>query len=465
MKIQMRKSNSLTVNERRVLFGIFLSLCLLPYPPFELERVSAIEKTNRTGTEANKFLEALANSNMKELNRQIDASIKSQLPASKLILLWHQLVQVKGKVQKRFNPRVETIGPYQIAYIPVQFQKELLDLKISYTPQGKVSGFFVAPHKKGYELAPYAQSSAFTETSIKFGLDDWKLTGKLCLPGGTGPFPAVVLVHGSGPHDMDETVGSNKPFLDLAHGLASKGVAVLRYNKRTSEHKMNSEQIANLTIKEESLDDAIEAVKFLRGKKSINPEKIFILGHSLGGMLVPRMEKADNQVTGFISLTGSSIPMEEKIIDQFEYLASLGDEKAKTQLPLIREQASKIKNCTGSDSSGPDQEIILGASMAYWKDLKKHDPIIELKEMKKPVLFLQGERDYQVTANGDFARWKKAVANIPDAEKQFQFKLYPGLNHLFIEGSGKPNPQEYFNQTGHVEKTVIEDIANWIKQH
>src|SRR5215471_14652653 len=153
---------------------------------------------------------------------------------------------------------------------------------------------------------------------------EWILPGTLSVPKGEGPFAAVVLVHGSGPNDRDETIGPNKPFRDLAWGLASQGIVVLRYDKRTKVYpeKMR-ELVSTLTVKEEVIDDALNAVSLLRGIPGVNPQRIVVLGHSLGGYLLPRIGAADRGIAGLIMLAGMCRPFEDAILDQFSYIYSL----------------------------------------------------------------------------------------------------------------------------------------------
>ena len=104
-----------------------------------------------------------------------------------------------------------------------------------------------------------------------------------------GPFPAVILVHASGAADQDETAYALKPFRDLAEGLASKGIAVLRYNKRTYEHGLKTELSPFYIVDKETTDDALLVTQFLQNEPMIDKNQIYILGHSLGGMMVPKM--------------------------------------------------------------------------------------------------------------------------------------------------------------------------------
>src|SRR5262249_52803909 len=157
---------------------------------------------------------------------------------------------------------------------------------------------------------------------------------------GKGPFPCVVLVHGSGAHDADETIGPNKPFRDLAWGLAARGVASLRYEKRTYTHpKKLAEHKGPFTVKEEVVDDAVAAVRLALSHKEVNAKKVFLLGHSLGGLMAPRVGEQEPRLRGLILLAGCTRPLEDLVLEQFDYLASLHDkltEDDKKELEKIK---------------------------------------------------------------------------------------------------------------------------------
>ena len=328
-----------------------------------------------------------------------------------------------------------------------EFQRGKLDTKVVF--QGnKVTGLFFVPGR--YRPPFYADPSKFDEKDIQIGKGIWALPGTLSLPKGAGPFPAVVLVHGSGPHDRDETIGPNKPFRDLAQGLASRGIAVLRYEKRTKQHSiMMALSVNSITVKEETVDDAVAAVEALAAEKKIG--RVFVLGHSLGGMLLPRIGKASPKIAGFISLAGSTRPLEDLVLEQTRYL--LGG-KEQDKLREIERQVAKAKSVS---EKTPSNELPLGIPAKYWLDLRGYDPATAAGELQKPMLILQGERDYQVTME-DFVGWKKTLGS----RKDVTFILYSKLNHLFMEGEGKSSPAEY-STPGNVAKAVIEDIAKWIK--
>jgi len=235
---------------------------------------------------------------------------------------------------------------------------------------------------------------------------------------------------------------------------------VLRYEKRTKHHAiLMALSVNTITVKEETIDDAVAAFEGLASQEKIDAKRIFILGHSLGGMLIPRIGKAAPNIAGFISLAGSTRPLEDVILEQTRYILSLDGKltpEAEKKLNEIEQQVAKVKSAQLSKDT-PMTELPLGGPAKYWLDLRGYDPADAAKSLSKPMLILQGERDYQATME-DFANWKKALGSRNDVA----FISYPRLNHLFVEGEGKSTPAEY-SVPGNVAKAVVDDIAKWIK--
>lgn len=300
---------------------------------------------------------------------------------------------------------------------------------------------------------PYADPTRFREEAVTVGAGEWALPGTLTRPRGGGPAPGVVLVHGSGPGDRDETVGPNRPFRDLAWGLASRGIAVLRYDKRTRVHAARMAQLPTLTVKDETIDDALAAVALLRQTPGVDPRHIFVIGHSLGATLAPRIAAADPQLAGIVLLAGGTRKMEEMLVQQADYLTSV-DSSIAPRLAPLREGAARIRALTPADSARPG--FILGAPAAYWLDLRAYDILATARAIATPMLVLQGERDYQATRE-DFEALQRGLAQRPDV----RFRLFPALNHLFIAGEGRSMPAEYA-QPGIVAEEVVTTIAGWI---
>src|SRR5205085_1721112 len=149
---------------------------------------------------------------------------------------------------------------------------------------------------------------------------DWKLGGTLTMPNGSGPFPGVVLVHGSGPNDRDETVGGTKMFKDVAEGLASRGIAVVRYDKRTKVYGPRVAALKTFTLHDEAVEDALKAAALLRTQSGIDAKRVFILGHSLGAYAAPRIGAEDPQIAGLILMAGNARHIEDLVVEQVQTL-------------------------------------------------------------------------------------------------------------------------------------------------
>ncbi|MCD4784065.1 MAG: alpha/beta fold hydrolase [Candidatus Eremiobacteraeota bacterium] len=410
------------------------------------------------------FIELLKKKNYKAATGYFDEVMKKEFAPEKLKKVWESLIHKVGQAQKITGMRIEKKDKYNIVFVTTKFEKYSFDLKLVFDSRKLISGMWFVPTKSAvkYKSPGYVKPGAFTEKEVTVGKGKWALPGTLSIPKGKGPFPVILLVHGSGPNDRDETVGSNKPFKDLAHGLASTGVAVLRYEKRTKHH--GAKLLANLkklTSKEETIDDAVLAVKLLKKMKKIDPKKIYVLGHSLGGMFIPRIAEAAPSARGFIIMAGTSKPLEDVIWYQYNYIFSLDgkiSDDEKKELAKLKKQIARVKD-PGLTKDTALTELPLGMPASFWLDVRDYKPAVEAKKIKRPVLVIQGERDYQVTMD-DYRGWKNALSG----KKNVSFITYPLLNHLFIPGKGKSIPAEYM-KPGNVSKKVVEDMARWIKKN
>ena len=199
----------------------------------------------------------------------------------------------------------------------------------------------------------------------------------------------------------------------------------------------------------------------LRATEGIDAQRVFVLGHSLGGNQIPRIGKLDAKIAGFVVLAGNTRPLEDIYLEQVSYILSLdGDvsEDDRKKLDEIEEQVARVKNSTLSKST-PAGDLPLGVPADYWLDLRGYDPPKVAKQLEHPILILQAQRDYQVTMEC-FEGWQKELGARPNV----QMKVYPKLNHLFIEGQGRSTPSEYA-KGGNVAEEVVVDIAAWIGKH
>ena len=293
----------------------------------------------------------------------------------------------------------------------------------------------------------------------------YPLNGLMALPAhAIRPVPAVVFVHGSGSSNMDEKVGKLTPFKDLAGGLARHGIASIRYDKRSFAHgwKMLRDKSGPITVKEETIDDAILATEILRNDPRIDSEKIFIVGHSMGGMLAPRIDAEGGDYRGLVLLAGTPRRLEEVLIEQNEEMVSKLN--GLTQR-FVRKQVQKLNHTFSglydlSDEEAKRRKVGGGTTLYYFKEMGEHAVSGYLATLQKPMLIMQGEKDFQVKADKDFLAYQellKGKANV-------SFKLYENLNHAFVPsvyGSITKAKKEY-NTEQHISEEVIADIANWI---
>ena len=290
----------------------------------------------------------------------------------------------------------------------------------------------------------------------------YPLDGLLTLPDGTdGPVPAVVMVHGSGSSNKDEKVMKLTPFKDLAEGLAKRGIASVRYDKRTFVYgfKMRKQII---TAREETIDDAVAALELLQKDRRIDPDRIFILGHSMGAMLAPRIDAEGGNARGIVMLAGSPIPLEEIVLRQLK--------QGQTRNPLLKaftwaEYKFCVKKFAGlrqmSDEEAKQKKFMNSMTLYYFKDLSRKSASDYLLENEKPALIMQGGKDFQVLENVDFKAFQEQLADRPNVT----YKFYPELNHCFVNGIYNDilKASKEYSVEQHIGDEVFDDIAAFIR--
>lgn len=359
----------------------------------------------------------------------------------------------------------EPVGPGTTAVkIPLTFEHGDLALVVVVAENSALVGLQLAPASvakpvEPWEPASYVDTSGFEERDVTFGSGDLAVPGTVSLPRVPGPWPGVVLVAGSGPNDRDETFGRNKPLKDVAWGLASQGVAVARFDKVTYAHRARVVANREFTLSDEYVPSAVAAVRHL----AENPDvaKVFVLGHSQGGTVAPRVAQAEPAIAGLILMAGGAQPLQWATARQIRYLAGLTPETAAAAEPAI-EAITRQAHLVDSPDLTPDTpagDLPLGVPATYWLDLRGYDPAAAAAALHKPILVLQGARDYQVTVADDLALWQAALADRPDVT----IRVYDADNHLFFPGTGPSTPAEY-DPAQHVDPQVVADIAGWLKE-
>ncbi|MDE2381727.1 MAG: alpha/beta fold hydrolase [Xanthomonadaceae bacterium] len=407
---------------------------------------------------AQQALDALDAGHYAQVEQLFGPQMAAAVPADKLQAIWESLPAQMGNAKGREQAQVSAQGDTHFVQIPLHFEKAELVAKFAIDASGKIVGFLIQPAQSTSPAPAVAADANFSERDFSVGDGERALPGTLAMPKGNGPFPAVVLVHGSGPQDRDETIGPNKPFLDIARTLAAQGIAVLRYDKRT---KARPQDFAggNFGVDDETTNDAVIAVDALRKTDDIDPKRIFVLGHSQGGMLAPRIAAVSGHVAGLILMAAPSRPLLDILIEQNRRLAALNDGKIddaeRAAINAIIEQV----RITRDPKTAATSPTVMGQPAGYWRSIEAVDAVSEAQQVRLPMLLLQGARDIQVV-DADWQNWRDAFAD--DAEATF--KLYPKLNHLGIAGEGEGSLAEY-QQPGHVDAHLLTDVAAWVKQH
>jgi dienelactone hydrolase len=391
-----------------------------------------------------------------------DEILLRRINPDRLQVIWESLASVNGDLKEIGSTSYLFIDTLHVTTTKLKYKNGSVGLRLSFNLNWKLSGLFLVDAEPMYNIPAYVNTFGFYEIKIPFGSVGYENEALLTVPIQEKKYPCIIIIGGSGPIDKDATIGPNKIYKDFAWGLANKGIATLRYDKRTkvyfskimTEHKNGN----YYTLEQEYLTDLKELVEKVSKKNAIDPKRIYLMGHSQGAGLMPLFLKQNKKVAGAIMAAGNYTSLQDLMLYQFEYLKPL-QAKTKDDSMLFNNMASKAKNAkinnlpnTFSDDSLPNMY-----PFSYWNYLNKLNTITIAKNNKKPVLVLQGERDYQVPYS-EYLSWKTALINNPN----YQFTMFQKLNHLFLEGEGKSTPEEYFNRSN-VPEYVIEEIAKWIK--
>ncbi|MFC3715951.1 alpha/beta fold hydrolase [Luteimonas soli] len=382
--------------------------------------------------------------------------MKDALGVDKLAAVQAQLAAA-GAETGRDEPVVSRQSGMTVVVVRIHREHADIDATIAIDAEGKVAGLHYAPAAEPAAAAPAVDAdAAYVESDFTVGSGEHALPGTLAMPKDTGAgVPAVVLVHGSGPQDRDESIGPNKPFMDIARGLAAQGIAALRYDKRSKARPQDYAD-GSVTIDSETTNDAVFAVAALREAPGIDPSRVYVLGHSQGAMMAPRIAARSGHVAGLVLLAAPARPLLDILVEQNIRLAVLDDahtsDEEAAAIAKLKGQVAAIR--AGGDIA--DADTPLHQPLAYWRSTETVDPVAEAKAVGLPMLVLQGAQDIQVV-DADWQRWKAGFHDDP----QVEFKLYPTLNHLGMAVEGEPGPSQY-EQPGHVDPTLIADVAEWI---
>jgi uncharacterized protein len=397
---------------------------------------------------AERFLDHLDGGRYSDAHAMFAPAAASAVSVEQLEEIWTGLPKTLGERVSRSAPRGEVIASRNSTTVTLSFAAMALDARISTDDAQRIDGFRLVPARAAASTVAPPAGIVERETTV----GERALPATLSLPSGDGPFPAVVLVHGSGPHGRDQSIGPNHVFRELAHGLAARGIAALRYDKRT--YARPDDDIA--TIDEETVDDAVAAIALLRADPAVDGQRVFVVGHSLGAMMAPRILERVPQAAGGVLMAAPARPLQDIVPEQIAYLIDLDGERSSAEAQALADAenaADAVRALADGAASGP---LLLGLSEQYWRSLLDYDQLAVAAGLRQPLLILQGGRDYQVTPD-EFLRWQQRLGGDP----RVTLHLYPRLNHLFAAGDGASRPEEYFRETP-LDPAPIDDIAGWI---
>lgn len=425
--------------------------------------LSSCTQSDTIDAYANDFITSCSKGNYEDATKHFSDTLKSKMNSAKIKSFWEYNIKTFGAFSEVTGITTSKKDQNQILGVNCLFEKGTGTIYLTFDSSKKITS--ISSENIIFNDSPKPPNGV-KEADIKIAAGtQFELGGTLSyFENKTEGVTAVILVGGSGPQTRDETSGSQSLYKDVAWGLSTRGVAVLRYDKRTYTYKdkIEKDNPENFTVKYEIIDDVVQAVKALKAQTTVKINKIYILGHDLSAALLPRIAKEVPDTNGYIYMAGFARPLEDLILEQYNYLNSIDKslsnadkEKANKD---IKNKIDLIKNLT--DDSTLTDEQLMGTPKSYWLDLKNYNPATAAKEISKPILFLQGEKDYQ-TSMTDFNLFKEQLSGRFDVK----FISYPNLNHMFIitTTTGEKSTPNDYNKKLNVEQKVINDIYSFIK--
>lgn len=406
---------------------------------------------------SNSFFDLFVAGKFEEAHNYFSEEGKTKVTAENLKQFWTNMEAKLGKVKSIDATGSKAQGEYYAVTVSGEFQYDKQDFVLLFDKNEKLVGMHLLPKAVTYRSPGYADSTLYKEKSTYLQWPGHQLAAVVTTPKDGNSFPLVVLVHGSGPNDMDETIGPNKPFKDIAAGLAVNGIASIRYVKRTVIYP--NEFGGAFTVKEEVLDDALKAIELAKTIEGVDTKQIYVLGHSLGGMLAPRLATLAPDLKGIILAAAPARKLSDIIIDQNKYMVALTKDTTAAMQKTLNDAIAEIEK-TRITKLGKmkSDSVMLGLPASYWVDLNNYDQVAVAKKLKQRIFIIQGGYDFQVTET-DYNLWKEALSSNTNAS----FKFYPDFNHLFTQQEQKGTVLQY-QKPANVEQRTIEDLTTWIKE-
>lgn len=416
-----------------------------------------------------RWLRLLNERNAVSVVRDFSPDLRAVMPAPLLQLTWDRQVRKDGQFEHVLHSEARREHTDRVIYLRCAFSQSVHEvvLEIRLDAGCRIRGFFgyALTHNTAFTRAripPYVHPNYFTEDEVVVGREPWAVAGTLTRPVWEGPFPGVVLVNThahrrNGPFNM---------FRDLAWGLATQGVMVLRYDHTLSVHPERDGQRGHpehdgheaappMTVRADALDDASAALQILRADPASNGQ-LFAVGHGLGGYLLPRLAHQYGGPLGLVSLFGHVRPPWEVLAEDVARAAEpSGPEGLQELVPFLQDALHRIRH-----GLYRDDERVAGMSGRYWTDLREHHGLYTVGH-QTPVFVIHGQDDPTGGGMAEFERVKQRLETHPRAT----LSLYRGLNFWLkpLEQEYDPRPGVYRAQQQPVDQRLIDHLGRWIR--
>lgn len=405
-----------------------------------------------------RIIDHLDKGNYRTISKYMDKKTRKLLKPITLRKIWEELEKNFGNYQKHDEPQLsENEGALSTETI-LHFEQNGLILKLNFEGE-LLNGMWVSP----FEYAPpeEVRNMSFGKEQLTVHSDTFDLPAEVIIPRGCNKCPMLVLVHGSGPNDMDESIGPNKVFKDLALLLASRGIATLRYDKRSKIYPDVFESGTEFSIYDETVNDALAALELARTLPYIDSSRVYVLGHSLGAYAAPLIANADRELAGTILLAGPDRPIYELLPEQYRFLLALDGKLQRKEKKMIRkidQAAARLREASG------DEKITLKTEVGYWppsffQQLAEYRPSGMMDTLPGRFLVLQGEMDYQVSYERDFLPMRNRVS--AQQIGRIRFQSFKNTDHLMMDCGESSEPSDYYRPR-HVRSEVIDAIKEFI---
>ncbi len=403
--------------------------------------------------------QAAATGHTADMVSHFTPALAKRMPVAKVSAQMRKITVLTGDYLSLGMVKRIRRGKMQVYVVKVIFERGIWDLVLTFDARGRIEDFFSRPTATSWRPPAYARPAPAQIIAVRLGKDPWALPGELTIPSGKGPFPSVILIHDRGAWDMDETIYSQKPFKDLALGLTARGVAVLRYEKRTRAHARRIGTVPGFSPLEETVLDAADAFSFLEKIPALDPHRIHLLGHGWGAYVLPLIAERTPTAGGYILWAPRGQHPAQARIRRLTYLAGLtaADTQQERMLKLERRRSVRAMDKDLPEVT-PAHELPGGRfSGAYWRFLAGYDPMQSARALKSPTLLIHCDGDFEISPKEDLSPWKRALKGTT----KFREKILRGCNHLGSAQSGTPSRDSYL-LPGHVQEPFIKDLTAFL---